>query len=101
MMEKQEIIIKTIGTKKTPNENFELAFYVQARGYNAGMPKKEKLKNGNFEIWVQKGVTRKEFLFYFWTMLFDTYAFRPYIIGSVVPFITIEGITKALRDRKV
>jgi len=73
-------------------------FYVQSKGQNAGQPLRDPIANC-FEITVTD--TERllpDYLYYMVLAAFNAGAFKPYIRGTAVPFLTIEDFKKALID---
>lgn len=70
-------------------------FWVQLKGSNAGKPLKEKIPN-SIGIKTDADVLNADYMFYTMLYLFTTGAFKPFIKGSVVPYIRQRDITLAL-----
>lgn len=85
----------TVKTYKKGKES-KADFYVQSKGQNAGQPLKEAIANC-FEIKVtDTDNLLPEYLYYMVLNAFNQGAFRKYIQGAAVPYLTIENFTKAL-----
>jgi len=75
--------------------NASADLYIQLKGANAGQPLRKKIPN-SIGIITDQEVLLPDFLYYTLLSLFSSGAFRPYLKGSVVPYIRISDITKVL-----
>ena len=75
--------------------NYDPDFWVQLKGSAAGKPLREPIPN-SIGVKVNPRLLVSDFLFYTIEYLFQSGAFKPYIIGSVVPYIRQSSITKVL-----
>jgi len=85
--------IKTYSGKAT-----KAHFFVQSHGENAGKPLKEAIANC-FEITViDTDVLLPEYLYYMFLAAFQAGAFKKYLTGTAVKFLTIENVKKAFLE---
>lgn len=70
-------------------------FWVQLKGDNAGKPLLQKIPN-SIGIKVNPGLLVPDFLFYTILYLFQTGLFKPFIKGSVIPYIRQSDIVHVI-----
>lgn len=70
-------------------------FYVQLKGNNAGKPLKERIPN-SIGIKTNPEVLNPAYLYYTLYHLYSTGAFKPFVKGSVIPYIRQQDITIVL-----
>ena len=78
--------------------NDQIAFFVLAKGLNAGRPSFEPNVNSFAVLCNNEEV--KEYLFYYIYATWKTNYFKKELIGSVIPFIPITVIKKILQKAK-
>ncbi len=74
-------------------------FWIQTKGENAGKPLRKQIPN-SIGIKVNPELLVPDFLFYIVLLNYQTSAFKPYLKGSVVPFIRIGDIRRII-DRQL
>lgn len=72
-------------------------FWIQLKGENAGRPLRTCIPN-SIGVKTDPNYLVSDFLFYTVQYLFSSGHFRPFIKGSVVPYIRQQDITVALVD---
>jgi len=70
-------------------------FWIQLKGENAGKPLRTSIPN-SVGVKTDPNLLVSDFLFYTVQYLFSSGKFRPYLKGSVVPYIRQRDITVAL-----
>jgi len=70
-------------------------FWIQLKGQNAGKPLRGKIPN-SIGVKTDPAVLVPDFLFYTLEYLHGSGAFRPYLTGSVIPFISQRNILTVL-----
>ncbi len=87
----------TIKSHNPKNSN-HADFFVQSKGNNAGQPLKVATANC-FEVKVtETEILLPEYLYYMVMAAHQVGAFKKYIKGSVVPFLTIEDFYKGFAE---
>ena len=71
------------------NDNAD--FFIQLKGNNAGRPLFECIPN-SVGVEVNRDFFYPKFLYYLFLNLFNSEQFRPYIKGSVIPYIRQDDI---------
>ena len=66
-------------------------FWIQIKGENAGQPLRKSIPNAT-GIKENQGLLDPDFLFYIVLYKYQTDAFKPYIKGSVIPYIRLNHI---------
>ncbi len=84
----------TIKTFNGQNET-EFDFFVQSKGNNAGRPMRETTANC-FGITTEKEILLPEYFYYVVLAAYEAGAFKPFLKGSVVPFITKDDFLTAV-----
>jgi hypothetical protein len=77
------------------NSNFKADFYIICKGDNAGQPVKEATANCFDLIVINKEILLVDYAFLLVLNAHNQNAFKKYINGSVVPFITISDFKTA------
>lgn len=73
----------------------QVDFFVISKGNNAGKPIREATPNC-FEVKViDEEILLPDYLYYMVLAAYEAGAFKKYLRGSVIPFITIEDFYKA------
>jgi len=75
--------------------NKEPEFWVQLKGENAGKPLRKQIPN-SVGIKTNPELMVSDFLFITLEYLFSVGAFKPFLKGSVIPYIRNEDIVKVL-----
>jgi hypothetical protein len=70
-------------------------FYVQSKGSDAGKPLKEPSANC-FAVITDNSRLLPDYFYYMVLAAWQQGTFRPYLRGSVIPFLTIDNFNKAL-----
>ena len=70
-------------------------FWIQLKGQNAGKPLREKIPN-SIGVKTDPAILVPDFLFYTIEFLYASGSFRPYLSGSVIPFISQRNILTVL-----
>ncbi|NOZ36002.1 MAG: hypothetical protein GXO80_11980 [Chlorobi bacterium] len=85
----------TIKTHSSKNQIFKPHFYILNKGLNSGKP----LENPCPNCFVFSVETEAEKEFYYWLTfgLWQSKAFHPFLIGSVIPFIRIGEFKKCIQ----
>jgi len=80
---------------KTHNKKNTADFFVQSKGNNAGQPMRSATANCFDVIITDKDRVLPEYAFYMVLNAYNQNAFKIYIKGSVIPFITIGDLLTA------
>ena len=78
-----------------PNKQNKVDFFVISHGNNAGKPVKKATANCFEVVVTDTEVLLPEYLYYMVLNAHNQGAFKPFIRGSVIPFITIDDFYKA------
>ena len=70
-------------------------FWIQLKGSNAGKPLHQPIPN-SIGIMTNHQVLDPMYFFYVIEYLFSRNAFRPYLKGSVIPYITRQDISEVI-----
>jgi len=88
--------IKTFSGKVNP----ETSFYIQSKGNNAGRPLDEPLANC-FTVVCDERILLGKYFYYVCLNAYNLGKFKPFIKGSVVPYITKKDVCKVLNIYEV
>ena len=83
---------------KHPNGLNYADFYVQSKGDNAGRPLKEPSTNC-FAVFTDHSRLLPEYFYYMVMAAWQQGVFRPYLLGSVIPFLSIESFKRAILEK--
>jgi len=73
-------------------------FYIQSKGSNAGKPLKEPAPNC-FAIFTDHSKLLPEYFYYMVLAAWQQGVFKPYLKGSVIPFLTIDSFKKVIFEK--
>jgi hypothetical protein len=83
---------------KTHNKKNNTDFFIQSKGNNAGQPLNESTANCFDVIIADKNRVLPQYAFYMVLNAYNQDAFKKYIKGSVIPFITIDDFITAFNE---
>lgn len=84
-----------VKTHRKENQISKPHFFIQSKGLHSGRPLENPIPN----CFVFQTETEEEKEFYFWLSfgLWQSKAFRPFLIGSVIPFIRIGELKQCIQ----
>ncbi len=85
-----------IKTHKIGNKYQQERFFILSKGNNAGKPLPEYC--ANCFVFLADDVEEKEFYLFLFYGLWQGGLFKPFITGSVIPFIRIDDLIKVVEE---
>lgn len=85
-----------IKTHKFGNEYQNEHFFILNKGYNAGKPLPEYC--ANCFVFFADSIEEKEFYYFLFYGLWQGNLFRPFITGSVIPYIRIDDLINVVEE---
>ncbi|WP_020531413.1 DUF6943 family protein [Flexithrix dorotheae] len=79
------------------SQTWSADFYIQSKGENAGKPMWDPSANC-FGIITDPEILLPKYFYYLVLAAYNRGAFKPFIKGSVIPYITIEDFCQAISN---